>query len=101
VVNWRDALDRMRHARVDAVLMGMVDQMRPGQRIMLVVPVDLATTPLWLKLINVDAVRWTRALERDRSLRAIATSDKGAPGSGTGIRATVFVVSPGPHLIHG
>jgi mannosyltransferase len=92
VVDWRNALDRLRRSSVSSVLMPALDSLRPGQRVLLVVPVGLADSPLWLKLINGDSVKWARALNRDPSLKLISSSAKGAPGSGTGVRATLFVV---------
>lgn len=92
VVNWRNALDRIRRSSAASVLIPAIDSLQPGQRVMLVVPVDLADRPLWLKLINRLSVQWTRVLRRDALLKTISSTAKGAPGSGTGVRATVFVV---------
>lgn len=96
VVDWRNALNRLRRSSVSSVLMPAVDALRPGEHVLLVVPVGLANTPLWLKLINRYSVQWAHALSRDRSLRMISSSVKGAPGSGTGVRATLFVVRSSP-----
>ncbi|MDQ6817842.1 MAG: hypothetical protein M3018_10645, partial [Actinomycetota bacterium] len=92
VVDWRNALDRLRRSSVRSALMPIVNSLRPGTRVLLVVPVGLADTPLWLKLINRDSIQWAAALRRDRLLKFVTSSAKGAPGSGTGVRVSLFVV---------
>jgi mannosyltransferase len=96
VVDWRGALNRLEDSSVSRVLMPMVDSMRPGQHILLVVPITTLTTPLWLNLIGRDSVQWTRALTRDPALKLISTTTKGSGASGVGVRATLFVVRGSP-----
>ncbi len=96
VVDWRNALERLERSSVRSVLMPIVNSLRPGARVLLVVPVGLADTPLWLNLIDRYSVQWTLALRRDPLLRSVSSSSKGAPGSGTGVRATLFVVRSSP-----
>jgi mannosyltransferase len=92
VVDWRNALDRLRRSSVRSALMPIVNSLRPGTRVLLVVPVGLADTPLWLKLINRDSIQLAATLRRDRLLKFVTSSAKGAPGSGTGVRVSLFVV---------
>jgi mannosyltransferase len=97
VTDWRGALNRLKDSSVSRVLMPMVDSMKPGQHILLVVPSNLPDTPLWLKLIDRYSIQWTRALTHDRSLRRIASTEKGWPASGLPVRATLFAVRARPH----
>jgi mannosyltransferase len=97
VVDWRGALSRLEDSSVSRVLMPMVDSMKPGQHILLVVPSNLPDTPRWLKLIDRYSIQWTRALTRDRALRLISSSEKGWPASGLPVRATLFAVRARPH----
>jgi mannosyltransferase len=95
IVDWRGALRRLEHSSVSRVLMPMVDAMKPGQHILLVVPANVLDTPLWLKLIDRYSAQWTEALTRDNSLRLITSTDKGA--SDLAVRTTLFVVKGRPH----
>ncbi len=96
VADWRNALNRLEDSSVSRVLMPMVDSMKPGQHILLVVPINLLDTPLWLKLIDRYSTQWTRALNHDPSLRRISSTEKGAY-PGVPVRATLFVVRARPH----
>jgi hypothetical protein len=97
VVDWRGALSRLEDSSVSGVLMPAVNALKPGQHILLVVPVSLPDTPLWLQLIDRYSAQWTRALARDRSLEQISSTQKGSGGSGLGVRATLYVVRAQPH----
>ncbi|MHB8658940.1 MAG: glycosyltransferase family 39 protein [Solirubrobacteraceae bacterium] len=91
VVDWRNALARLRRSSVTGTLMPMLDALRPGQRVVLVVPLALPSSPLWMKLINRDSARWTRALQSDPTLRKVASSATGQYSTGLPVRVTVFV----------
>jgi mannosyltransferase len=95
IVDWRGALSRLQRSSVSRVLMPMVDAMKPGQHILLVVPVNVLDTPLWLKLIDRYSAQWTRALTSDHSLRLVSSTDQGP--SDLAVRATLFVVKARPH----
>lgn len=92
VVDWRNALAKLRRASVGSTLMPMVNSLASGQHVLLVVPQKLPTSPLWLKLIDRYSSQWANALKRDRLLQRVAGSNAGAGGSGLGVRATLFVV---------
>jgi mannosyltransferase len=91
VVDWENALARLRQSSVPSVLMPMVDSLRPGQRVALIVATRMQKTPLWLTLILRDSSRWAHALEHDRLLRRVAGSSAGAGAAGLPVRGTVFV----------
>jgi hypothetical protein len=91
VVDWRDALSHLRHASVKTTLMPMVDTLASGQRVLLVLSTGLPKSPLWMKLINLDNLRWTRALNRDPQLKRMGTSSAAAAYAGVPVRAVLYV----------
>jgi hypothetical protein len=91
VVDWRGALDRMRRSSVGGVLMPMVDRMAPGQRLLLVTPTKLPSSPLYLELINKDTNRWSRALYHDPALKLLAVYNAASGHSGLPVRAALYV----------
>ena len=91
VVDWRNALGRLRHSSVRGVLMPIVDRLAPGQRLLLVTPIALPPTPVYLHLIDRYSKRWFHALARDPALKWIAATDEGSGGSGLGVEAFLFV----------
>jgi mannosyltransferase len=91
VVDWRDALARLKGGSVRATLMPMVDSLPVGQRVLLVVPVNFPTSPLWMRLIKRDSDRWTRALERSPSMRLVKMVSRGIYSAGVPVRGYLFV----------
>jgi hypothetical protein len=91
VVDWRNALARLRRSSVSTVLMPMVDRLRPGQRLLLVVPTKLPSSPVYLELINKDSNSWSSALYRDPALRLLAVYDANSGHSGQPVRAALYV----------
>ncbi len=94
VVDWRDALARLKRASrasVRSTLMPMVDSVPVGQRVLVVVPMNFPNTPLWMKLIKRDSNRWIRALEHTRSLRLVKEVSRGIYSSGVPVRGYLFV----------
>jgi hypothetical protein len=90
VMNWVDALSRLRRSSVRSVLMPMVNRLSPGQRLLLVVPTNLPDSPLWLKLIDRDSRKWFYALWHDPRLRFVAATSAGGGEAGLAVRALVF-----------
>lgn len=99
VVDWRDALGRLRRSSVRSVLVPMLRSLAPGQRVLLVVPAQQQKEPLWAKLIARYTTQWQSALAHDRSLKQVAvTSSKrfavvspDSHGSGLPVSATLYV----------
>jgi hypothetical protein len=91
VVDWRNALTRLRRSTVDSVLMPMVDRLRPGQRLLLVTPTQLPDTPLYLKLVDKDSNSWSRALYLDPALKLLMVSTDQSNASGLPVRAALYV----------
>ncbi len=93
VVDWRNALARLRASSVRTVLMPMLRSLSPGDRVLLVVPTDMPTSPQWLKLIAKDSTLWLNALKQDHSLRRVASSaDQADNSSLVRVRGTLFEV---------
>jgi hypothetical protein len=91
VVDWRNALTRLRRSTVRTVLMPMIDRLKPGQRVLLVIPTLLPKTPLYLRLVNEDSDSWSRALYRDHALRLLMVSSDSSNASGLPVRAALYV----------
>lgn len=74
VMDWRDALPRLRAARFDTVLGPALRRLRPGTRVLVIQPEFSHPDSPWTRLIRTIARRWGRALRRDpllHRLRAI------------------------------
>lgn len=91
VDDWRNALERLEHSSVSRVLMPMVDRLKRGERLLLVIPTSLAKTPRYLDLVDKDSVLWTRALDHDRAFRRITVTEAGARASGLPVEASLYV----------
>jgi hypothetical protein len=73
VMDWRDALDRLRAAKPKATEDAMVRAVRPGQRLVFVRPVlrTAGWRAPWTKLVRRRAIQWQTRLDRDRRLLRI------------------------------
>ena len=97
LMDWRDALERMRDARVETSLAPLLDELPVGAHVVLVRPIfrnpsDRAAP--WLAVIRHKSVEWGRTLGRDdrfRRLDAVPRSlDRVAVNE---VRAVVYVKS--------
>jgi hypothetical protein len=91
VVDWRGALGRLKHASVAGTLAPALASLRPGRRVMLVVSLNLAHKPLWMKLVNHDSSAWAAYMSHDPRLQRVATDSPHSTVSGLAVRATVYV----------
>jgi mannosyltransferase len=91
VVDWRGALARLRRSSVRRVLLPMLSTLRPGQRVLLVVPTSTQKQPMWLRLIAHDSDAWSNVLAHDPALRFVKTATPNSRPSGLPVRATVYV----------
>ncbi len=90
VVDWRSALSKLEKASVSRTLMPLVRSLPPGRRLVIVVPTNLPDAPLYLKLIGRMSKTWPAALESDRQLKYIASSELHSASAGVPVRVTVF-----------
>jgi 4-amino-4-deoxy-L-arabinose transferase-like glycosyltransferase len=93
VMDWRDAEDRLKAAAASHRLQGAVDDLRPGQRVVLLRPADKArrTDTEWITLVRRNAVDIATELRERPNLRRIA-SYKRKPRSFISLRAEVYEV---------
>ena len=71
VMDWRDAMHRMRAARYQHTLGRVARSLKPGQRLLVVEARFGHTTAPWTRAIHVIARSWTPRLLRDRHLRLL------------------------------
>ena len=76
VVDWRDALARVRASNVQDDLEPLVDAFPPGRRLLLVCGGDAFSprTLPWFALMDERCEQWQTALENDARLRSVAVS---------------------------
>ena len=90
VVDWRNALHRLRESSASKVLEPALRTLKPGQRVVLVVPIHFPNTPLWMKDINRSSKLWERVLNEDPKLVRVGSSAKHSYGIGSAVRVTVY-----------
>jgi hypothetical protein len=74
VMDWRDALDRLKAARPSKVENRLVEQLEPGQALILVQPIlraYYAWRAPWTAEVKRRALQWERVLQRDPRLRRV------------------------------
>jgi mannosyltransferase len=90
VMDWRDALSRLRKASAAIALEPLLSRLPTGARVILVRPKVRRTRRRrapWLELVRRDTLAWAAALRRDPRLRLIAR----VPSHGYGRRSRVPV----------
>ena len=91
VFDWVDALRRLRRSSVRSTLLPLVNSLAPGDHLLLVLPMQFQTTPLWLKLIYRYSEQWSAALNHDHLLRRVAVTSSGSSPSGMPVRAVLYI----------
>lgn len=92
VMDWRNGLQRFRRGSDKrAVLLPTLAALTPGERVVLIVPVRLVTTPEWMRLMRRDTYTWTRYLHHDKHLRLLRSVSPHQYISGVPLRITVYV----------
>jgi mannosyltransferase len=91
VMDWRDALARLRRSTPAAVV-ALADRLPPHARLALVRPVTSNSDwhARWTHLVKVRAAQLGAALERDHRLKRIATISPGHHGTESTLRAVVY-----------
>ena len=93
VMDWRDALEKLRAAKPGPTASAAVDTLRNGQELVLVVPI-LRTAQWgapWTSLVRRRTVQWERRLDADRRLRREAVVPVfGYDRLPKGVRAIVY-----------
>jgi len=91
VVDWRNALSRLRRSSIRSVLAPMIASLSPGERVALVIPTQIPDAPAWLKLIRRSSKTWTRYLEHDHRLKLLRVTSPHANSSGLPVRISLYV----------
>lgn len=91
VVDWRDALAKLRRSSVHTVLGPMIDSLAPGERVLLVTPLNFPKVPDWLKLITRAGERWHYFLSHDPRLRLVARSYAHYQSAGIAVQGYLYV----------
>jgi hypothetical protein len=70
VMDWRDALDRLKAAKPKATEDGLVRTLKPNQRLLLVEPIIRGARwgAPWTTLVRKRAAQWQRVVDRDKRL---------------------------------
>jgi hypothetical protein len=76
VMDWRDALTRLRAGRFTTVVEPLLRRLRRGQRVLFVGPRFAAAGTPWSRLIMADTRIWRRALHRRLNVVATAAPDR-------------------------
>jgi len=74
VMDWRDALDRLKASRPTPVENSLVEKLEPGQALILVQPIlraYYAWRAPWTAQVKRRAIQWERVLQRDSRLRRV------------------------------
>jgi hypothetical protein len=105
VMDWRDALKRLRAARVEHVLLRTVAHMRPGSRLLLVQPLFSHPDAPWTVLIRQISRRWTRSLRQSGLVLTVRMVHPLSGSSRSTVAATLFErtthVAAARHARHG
>jgi hypothetical protein len=73
VMDWRDALDRLKAAKPKATADGLIRTLKPDQRLLLVEPIIRGAQwgAPWTKLVRTRAGQWQRLLDRDTRISRV------------------------------
>jgi mannosyltransferase len=91
VVDWRNALSRLRQSSVGSVLVPMLGSMAPGERLVFVQPASFQKAPAWLELIHRATTGWLRYLEHDPQFRLLRVTSPHDYGTGVNVRMLLYV----------
>jgi uncharacterized membrane protein len=90
VMDWRDALARLRVGRFATIMEPLLRRLPPGARLLFVGPRFAAAGTPWSRLIMADTRSWRRALRR--RLRVVATAAPARPNAMSTVAGTVLAM---------
>jgi mannosyltransferase len=96
IMDWRDALERLRAARPAATAEPLVASLRSGQHLLRVQPIIRSARwrAPWTALVRRRAMQWERRLDRDpRLVRTLAVPRFGDGPVPRGVRAVLYEVA--------
>jgi hypothetical protein len=73
IMDWRDALQRLKDAKPTPTEDALVKTLKPNQRLLAVFPIIRSAQwgAPWTKLVRTRSARWQRVLDRDRRLSRV------------------------------
>jgi hypothetical protein len=95
VMDWRDALHKLKYTRPTPTADALIRSLRPGQALILVEPLLRPYTwrAPWTRLVKKRTLQWERVLERDHRLRRVELLPKfGLKSPPRGVRAIIYRV---------
>ncbi len=104
VFDWRDALDRLRAARPTRVLNSYVSSLRPGQTLILTLPIIRTGSwgAPWTALVRKRSAQWQRAADRHPELVRIAAEPRfGNRRLPRGVRTVLYRKAAEPRPVDG
>jgi hypothetical protein len=92
VMDWRDALSRLRTTQPELSLAPLLDSLPPGTRVLLVAPEtgDGRWSAPWTRLVALRSDEWTLALGADPRFRLLQQAAPEARTARTGVRLTLY-----------
>ncbi|MCW3041045.1 MAG: hypothetical protein JWM31_2950, partial [Solirubrobacterales bacterium] len=93
VFDWRDALQRLRDADPYVTLNALLRTLRPGQRLVLVLPIIRTSRwgAPWTKLVRERSAQWEIAADRNAGLRRLMAEPRFGHGRlPRGVRAVIY-----------
>jgi hypothetical protein len=78
VMDWRDAMTRLRHSHIHNSLLPMLQRMRPGQHLYLVRPIlsrKAEWSAPWTQLVKHRTFQWVRHMRRDHRFKLLHVSN--------------------------
>lgn len=97
VMDWRDAENRLVHAKPRRILPRLLDSVPPGGRFVLVRPItrDLGSwNAPWTRLVKKRSSQWQRMISRDRRFQLLLDAPRPLGHVLGGIRALVYERKP-------
>nr|MDP8942621.1 hypothetical protein [Actinomycetota bacterium] len=94
VMDWRDALPRLRRARVGSTLRPLLDSLPRGKALLLVRPVTTrgsSWTAPWTSLVRRRSSSWARGVARDPRFVRLAKAPRAIAAETTGVRASLYL----------
>ena len=94
VMDWRDAVTRLRRARLERTLTPLLDRMPVGRRLLLVLPVvenDAGWEAPWTRLVRDRSDEWAAAVRRDPRFFSVQTAPTLDEDTFKGVHATLYV----------
>ncbi len=94
IMDWRDALDRLRATRPTPTADALIEEVAPGQRLVLVQPIirRVSWRAPWTRLVRRRAAQWELVLDRDPRLRRTVNVPRKLRGIPRGVRAVIYRV---------